>query len=583
MTKMQREIIGIDFGTTNSAVAFIEFDEPVIIENDENESVTPSIVYFKEGGDVVVGNVAKQNIIANPELTIKSIKRHMGTDHRIQIGDASYPPEYIGAQIIKKLVQNAEERIGASFTDAVITVPAYFMDPQRQAVKDAAEIAGLNVKAIINEPTAAALAFGFGEDTDQRVLVYDFGGGTFDVSILNIGGGFFDVDATSGDNHLGGDDIDAKIEEFIIDKIKENHNIDLRNQKQKNLSLIQSIREEAERAKIELSVKTQVIINLPFIGTTNRGRQISFSYNFSRQEFNKLISDFILRTKKPIENALDGAALDIEDIDEIIMVGGTTYIPAVREFVREFFGKEPKQNINAMELVALGAAAATLKDTVKEVAGNIHKPMEVSDVTSHSLGVLIANGTVSRIISKNTKIPIVQTEPYTNSWDYTESVEIEVYQGESLMPEEEGFLGNFSIDVEPMPAYESKIDVTFEVGEEFGILNVTAKDQDSGNERKVKMEAIGRLSKKEKNRWMKKLLDMQAIEVNIVNVESKDVLKYYLNPNAYISNIKNELMQKKILAEGFGIFYNDVELDENIQIKNIGIKENSTLEIMQKK
>ncbi len=244
---MEREVIGIDFGTTNSGAAFIEFDESTIIDNSEGEHVTPSVVYFKEDGDVVVGSVAKRNIIANPERTVKSIKRFMGTDQQVQIGNESYPPEYIGAHIIKKLVQDAEKRVGASFTDAIITVPAYFMDPQRQAVKDAGEIAGLNVLGILNEPTAAALAFGFEEEEERRILVYDFGGGTFDVSVLTIGGGFFDVDATSGDNYLGGDDIDARIEEFILNKIKEKHKIDLEKKREENRALLQSLREEAER------------------------------------------------------------------------------------------------------------------------------------------------------------------------------------------------------------------------------------------------------------------------------------------------------------------------------------------------
>lgn len=578
---MEKDVIGIDFGTTNSGVAFIEFDEPTVIENSEDERVTPSVVYFKEDGNVVVGSAAKRNIIANPERTVKSIKRFMGTDHRVQIGNESYPPEYIGAHIIRKLVQDVEKRVGTSFSDAVITVPAYFMDPQRQAVKDAGEIAGLNVRGIINEPTAAALAFGFGEEEERRVLVYDFGGGTFDVSVLTIGGGFFDVDATSGDSHLGGDDLDARLEDFILAKIKEKHKIDLKKKEDKNRALLQSLREEAERVKIELSSKERATINLPYVGT-KRGAPIAFSYELVRSEFNELITDFIERTRKPMEQALDDASLSPGDVDEIIMVGGTTYIPAVQEFLREFLGKEPEHKMNPMEVVALGAAAATLRGEVKEKSGKIRRPVEISDVISRSLGVLTFEGTVAKIITRNTKIPIKKTKRFSNPWDYMEEGDIPVYQGESELPEEAGFLGNFLFSIEPKPMGESKVDIAFEVGEEFGILNVTAKDHDSGNERTVRMEARGRLSKEDKNKWMKKMLKIQAIKVKVVNVETEDVLSYYLNPNAHIGDVRQDLMRKGILSEGLGIFYKDNELEDERLVKDAGIKTGSGLELRQR-
>ena len=579
---MKREVIGIDFGTTNSGVAFIEFDEPVVIENSEDERVTPSIVYFKEDGNVVVGSVAKRNVIADPERTVKSIKRYMGTDHQIQIGASSYPPEYIGAHIIKKVVQDAEKRIRASFSDAIITVPAYFMDPQRQAVKDAGEIAGLNVRGILNEPTAAALAFGFKADEERRVLVYDFGGGTFDVSVLTIGGGFFDVDATSGDNHLGGDDIDARLEEFMLDKIKEKHTIDLRKEKEENRALRQSLREDVERVKIELSSKEKATVNLPFVGR-GKGAPAAFTYELSRREFNELIADFIERTKKPMEQALDDAALYPKDIDNIILVGGTTYIPAVKEFVRDFFGKEPEQKVNPIEVVALGAAVATLREGVKETPGKIRRPVEISDVISRSLGIRVVDGTVSKIITRNTKIPISRTQLYTNPWDYQDEASIKVYQGESLYPEENGYLGEFWIDLEPKPAGESKIDISFTVGEEFGILHVTAKDHDSGNERTVKMEAVGRLTKEEKSEWMEKMLKMHAIKVRVENIDTRDVLSYALNPNARIGDVREDLMRKGMLSEGMGIFYKDNELDDASLVKDAGIKNGSGLELRQKK
>jgi len=582
---MEREVIGIDFGTTNSAAAFIEFDVPSIIENEEGERVTPSVVYFKEDGKVVVGSVAKRNIIANPERTVKSIKRLMGTDHRVQIGNESYPPEYVGAHIIKKLVQDAEKRVGITFTDAIITVPAYFMDPQRQAVKDTGEIAGLNVLGILNEPTAAALAFGYEEEEERRILVYDFGGGTFDVSVLTIGGGFFDVDATSGDNHLGGDDIDARIEEFMLNKIKEKHGIDLKKKREENRALLQSLREEAERVKIELSSKEKATVNLPFVGKGKRGASVAFSYELSRQEFSELIADFIERTRKPMEQALEDAALQPGDIDDVILVGGTTYIPAIKEFVREFFGKEPEHKVNPIEVVARGAAVATLKEDIKEKEKprKIRRPVEISDVISRSLGVLTFDGTVPKIITRNTKIPITQTKLYTNPMDYMDEGVVAVYQGESLYPEEEGFLGEFLFEIEPKPAGESRIDISFTVGEEFGILHVTAHDHDSGNERTVKMEAVGRLTKEEKNRWMKKMVRMHAVKVRVVNVETEDALRYYLNPISRIGDVRKDLMRKGILSEGMGIFYREKELADEERVKDTGIKDGAVLELRQRK
>jgi len=578
---MREEVIGIDFGTTNSGVAFIELDEPTIIENSEGERVTPSVVYFKQDGVVEVGSKAKRNIIASPERTVKSIKRYMGTDHRVEIGNDSYPPEYIGAHIIRKLVQDAEKRIGTSFSDAIITVPAYFMEPQRQAVKDAGEIAGLNVRGILNEPTAAALALGYRADEDRRALVYDFGGGTFDVSILTMGNGFFDVDATGGDNHLGGDDIDVRIVDFVLDKIKEKHKIDLRKKRSKNQALFQSLREEVERVKIELSSKERATINLPYAGT-KQGAPVAFSYELSRQEFNEQIADFIERTRKPMEQVLDDASLRPEDIDDVLLVGGTTYIPAVQEFVQGVLGKEPVREVDPMEIVALGAAVATMKENLKETSGNIRRPVEISDVISRSLGIQTFDGTVEKIITRNTKIPISRTKGFTNPWDYMDEVAITVYQGEGIFPEDKGFLGEFFISIEPKPMDESKIDVTFEVGEEFGILNVTAKDHDSGNERTVKMEARGRLSKDEKNEWMQKMLNIHAIRVTMVNVETEDTLSYYLNPNRHIRNVKRELREKGILTKGMSIFYNDNELQDEQQVRETGITDGSGLELRKK-
>ncbi len=434
------------------------------------------------------------------------------------------------------------------------------------------------MRAILNEPTAAALAFGFKADDERRVLVYDFGGGTFDVSVLTMGNGFFDVDATSGDNHLGGNDIDARLDEFALTKIEEKHKLDLLKKKDKSRALLQSLREEVERVKIELSSKERATINLPYIGT-KQGAPVAFSYVLSRQEFYELIADFIERTRTPMEQALDDAALSPNDIDDILLVGGTTYIPAVQEFVREFFGKDPEKEVNPIEVVALGAAVATMKENIKEDSGKIRRPVDISDVISRSLGVLTFDGTVTKLIPRNTKIPIKKTKHFTNPWDYMEGGQIPVYQGESEFPEEAGFLGNFWFSVDPKPMNQSKVDIAFEVGEEFGVLEITAKDHDSGNERTVRMEERGRLSKEDKNLWMDKMLNMHGIKVTIVNVETEDNLCYYLNPNKSIRDLKRELKRNGILGKGMAVFYNDNELDANQQVKEIGIKDGSDLEL----
>ncbi len=565
---MDRDILGIDFGTTNSKLAYMLLDVPTIIENSEGKKFTPSVVYFKNENEYIVGEIARRNLIVHPEKTVYSIKREMGTGFRKKIGRYKFPAEYIGACIFKKLKEDAENRTGKKFVDAVVSVPANYSDGQRQSIKDAAEIAGLNVLRMINEPTAAALAYGLREDMDRRVLVYDFGGGTFDVSILSISSGFFDVDSSAGEHRLGGDDIDARIEEQVCKRMDEELGIDVKN----DLALRATIREAAEEAKIALSSVESTTINVPFVAPDKP----PFTMVLTRAELNGMISDIIERTKKPVERALNDASLEKDEIDDILLVGGTTLIPAVREFVTEYFGKEPLSG-DPYEAVALGTAIAST-EFIKEKS-RFAKNIEISDVISSSLGVETADGTISRIIERNTKIPIARTRRYTNAWSYIDKVVIPVYQGEGLYPDENEFLGEFWVSIEPMPINQNRIDVTFEVGKEFGILNVTARDADSGNERTVKLEARSRLSKKDKNRWMKKLLGTESLHVSILNMAKEITLDLYLNPAETVSDLKRELEEKRILGEDEGLFHEDEELEDSLRISDLGLSSGSVIEV----
>ncbi len=568
---MDKNIIGIDFGTTNSKMAYLLLDEPTIIENNEGKKITPSIVYFKNEDEAVVGELAKRNMIVYPENTVVSIKREMGTDFKKKIGRHKFPPEYIGAQIFKKLADDAKIRLGKTFNDVVVSVPANYSDSQRQSIKDAAEIAGLNVLRMINEPTAAALAYGIREDRDRKVLVYDFGGGTFDVSILSISSGFFDVDASAGEHRLGGDDIDARIVEYLSKKVYEQLGIDVK----KDLSLLATVRETSEEAKIALSCNESTMISIPFAAS-----KAPFNTILTRIQLNGMISDLIERTKKPIEQALDDASLEKNEVDDILLVGGTTLIPAVYDFVTQYFGKEPVKGPDPYEAVALGAAVAGMEYGKEK--STIAKNIEISDVISSSLGVLMADDTVNKILERNTKIPIVRTGNYTNVADFTKEVKIEVYQGEGEMAKDNEHLGDFFISVEPMPAFLDRVDVSFEVGKEFGILNVTAVEKISGNQRSVKMEARSRLSKKEKNKWMKKLFGQESIEVSVTNISTRDALTLYLNPGQTIMNLKTELEQKGLMCGTDNIFLDNIELKDTQSISEAKITGGSTLEIRQK-
>ena len=572
---IDRDILGIDFGTTNTKMAYMLLDEPMIIENSEGKKFTPSVVYFKSENEYEVGEIAKRNMLVHPDRTVYSIKREMGTGFKKKIGRYKFPAEYIGACIFKKAKDDAEKQTGKKFIDAVVSVPANYSDGQRQSIKDAAEIAGLNVLRLINEPTAAALAYGIRErgdgDSDRRVLVYDFGGGTFDVSVLSVSSGFFDVDASGGEHRLGGDDIDARIEEQVIKELEEEFGVDVKS----DLALRATIREAAEAAKIALSSTDRTTINIPFVAPDKP----PFSMTLTRAELNGMIADIIERTKKPIEQALNDASLEKDEIDDILLVGGTTLIPAVREFVTEYFGKEPLKG-DPYEAVALGTAIASA-EFIKEKS-RFAKNIEISDVISSSLGVETADGTISRIIERNTKIPIARTRNYTNAWSYIDKVVIPVYQGEGLYPEDNEFLGEFWISIEPMPINQNRIYVTFEVGKEFGILNVTARDVDSGNQRTVKLEARSRLSKKDKNKWMKKLLGVEGIHVSIVNTSKEITLDYYLNPSSTIEDLKRELKEKAIMGDNDGLIHDDEELEDSMRISDLNLASGSVIEVVER-
>lgn len=565
---MDRDVLGIDFGTTNSKMAYMLLDEPTIIENSEGKTFTPSVVYFKSEKNVTVGEIAKRNMIVHPERTVYSIKREMGTDFKKKIGRYKFPPEYIGACIFKKLADDAEKRVGKKFVDAVVSVPANYSDAQRQSIKDAAEIAGLNVLRMINEPTAAALAHGIREDQDRRVLVYDFGGGTFDVSILSVSSGFFDVDASAGEHRLGGDDIDARIEEHVSKILYKELGVDAK----KDLALRATIREASEEAKIALSSVESTTISIPSVAPDKP----PFSTVLTRAQLNGMIPDIIEWTKKPVERALNDASLEKSEVDDILLVGGTTLIPAVREFVTEYFGKEPLKG-DPYKAVAFGTAIAST-EFIKEKS-RIAKNIAISDVISSSLGVYTADGTISRIIERNTKVPIARTRNYTNAGNFVDKVVIPVYQGEGTYPEENEFLGEFWISIEPMPIHQNKIDVSFEVGKDFGILNVTAKDSDSGNQRTVKLEARSRLSKKEKNKWMKKLLGVESVHVSIMNTANEVTLDFYLNPWETVLDLKRELMEKSIIGENEAIFYEDKELEDAQRISDLNLTSGSVIEV----
>lgn len=503
------KIIGIDLGTTNSCVSVMEGNEPVVIQNSEGGRTTPSVVAFSKDGERLVGAPAKRQAITNPEKTISSIKRFMGRKYsevkgeidqvsydvvkaddgtaRVKIDDRMYAPQEISAMVLQKMKQTAEEYLGEKVTEAVITVPAYFNDAQRKATQEAGKIAGLEVKRIINEPTAASLSYGLDKkDDDQTIVVYDLGGGTFDVSILELGDGVFEVKSTSGDTHLGGDDFDQKVINFLADQFQKDEGVDLR----KDPMAMQRLKEAAEKAKIELSSSQKTNINLPFITATDTGPK-HLNVDLTRSGFEQLVDDLVKRTIKPCEKAMKDAGLNKDEIDQVILVGGSTRIPRIQEVVKEFFGKDPSKGVNPDEVVAVGAAiqGGVLSGDVEDVV--------LLDVTPLTLGIETLGGVMTQLIESNTTIPTSKAEVFSTAADNQGSVEIHVLQGERARAQDNRTLGRFHLDgIPPAPRGVPQIEVTFDI-DANGVLNVSAKDKGTGKEQSIRIEQSSGLSDEE--------------------------------------------------------------------------------------
>ncbi len=483
--------VGIDLGTTNSVIAVLDGGDPTVIANAEGGRTTPSIVSFKDG-DVLVGEVAKRQAITNPDQTVRSVKRHIGTDWSIDIDDKAYTAQEVSARILMKLKRDAESYLGDTVDDAVITVPAYFNDAQRQATKEAGQIAGLNVLRIINEPTAASLAYGLDKKTDETILVFDLGGGTFDVSVLEIGDGVFEVKATSGDTQLGGDDWDEAVIDWLVKSFKDDNGVDL----SKDRMAVQRLKEAAEKAKIELSSVAETEINLPFITATDAG-PLHMQYKLTRSEFQKLTEDILEKTRGPFEQAIKDAGIDVAEIDHVVLVGGSTRMPAVQELVKELTGKDAHKGVNPDEVVAAGAAiqAGVLKGDVKDVL--------LLDVTPLTLGIETKGGVMTRMIERNTTIPTKRSEIFTTAENNQSEVEIHVLQGERTMSADNNSLGKFRLTgIPPAPMGVPQIEVTFDI-DANGIVHVNAKDLATNKEQQMTITGGTALAREDIDRMVK--------------------------------------------------------------------------------
>jgi molecular chaperone DnaK len=495
------KIIGIDLGTTNSCVAVMEGGKPVVIANTEGSRTTPSVVAFTKTGERLVGEPAKRQAVTNSDKTISSIKRHMGTDYRVKIDDKRYSPQEISAMILQKMKADAESYLGEKVTEAVITVPAYFNDAQRQATKDAGKIAGLDVKRIINEPTAAALAYGLDNEHEQKIMVYDLGGGTFDVSIIDIGDGVIEVLSTSGDNRLGGDDFDERVTRYMIEEFKKSDGVDLSTDKM----ALQRLKEAAEKAKKELSSSTTTNINLPFITATAEGPK-HFDMNLTRAKFDELTHDLVERTVVPVQNALRDAGLSPSDIKKVLLVGGSTRIPAVQDKVRQLTGQEPSKTLNPDECVAIGASIQGGKLAGDAGAGDIL----LLDVTPLSLSIETLGGVATRLIERNTTIPTKKSQIFSTAADNQTAVDINVVQGERQFAKDNKSLGQFRLDgIPPARRGIPQIEVTFDI-DANGIVNVSAKDLGTGREQHITITASSNLSDNDIDRAVKEAAEYEA-------------------------------------------------------------------------
>lgn len=520
------KIIGIDLGTTNSAVAVMEGGDAVIIPNIEGNRTTPSVVAFTKDGERLVGETAKRQAITNPDRTISSIKRHMGSDFNVKIDSKTYTPQDISAMILQKLKSDAESYLGEKITEAVITVPAYFTDAQRQATKDAGRIAGLDVKRIVNEPTAAALAYGEDKDTEaQTVMVYDLGGGTFDVSILELSDGVFEVHATRGNNKLGGDDFDNRVIDYIAEEFKKENGIDLKADKMS----LQRLKEAAEKAKKELSSTMSTNINLPFI-TASQAGPLHLNMDLTRAKFDELTADLVKMTEGPVKDALSDAGLSESDIDKVLLVGGSTRIPAVQECIKKLTGKQPQKDINPDECVALGAAiqGGVLSGDVKDLL--------LLDVTPLSLGIETMGNITTRLIERNTTIPTKKSQVFTTAADNQTSVEIHVLQGERQMAKDNVTLGRFTLDgIAPARRGVPQIEVTFDI-DANGIVNVSAKDLGTGKEQHITITSSTNLNEEEIEKKVKEA-EMYAQE----DAKKKDLIEAKNNADSMIYQSENTL------------------------------------------